>query len=136
MGEDGNVDFYRIDIMTNLHTNVNNSYSPGVGDLITFKKAPYVWQKRHMEQDQVSNNASDIIFKIDPETVITLDGVKETAANLLNAKQKREFNSVTMSGKYVEFKIDFPGALDASSGNKLKLSYSLSEDMTSKKKRK
>lgn len=134
--KDGDAEPYLVDVMSYLYTNVTNYYgieTDGVV-MVAFKKAPYVFQKRHVDKDQVSNNASDIIFKIDPETVITLDGVKETAANLLNAKQKREFHSITMSDKYVEFKIDRAGSLDASSGNKLKLSYV--SDVSGMKKRK
>lgn len=135
-GEGGNADHYLIDFLTNLYTNVHDSYHlDNDGGLVVFKKVPYVYQKHLMTDDQVGN-ASNVIFKIDPDTIVTLDGVQETAANLLNAKQKREFNSITMAGKYVDFNISLPGTLDASSGNQLKLNYKLHPGLPLLKKRK
>lgn len=129
---------YAVDILTTLHTNVEGRYGFGseAEHYVVFKKVPYVYQRRSMNPHQ-AGNASDLTFKIEPDTIITIDGVPEAAANLLNAKQQRHFNSITMTAKYVEFKImNHTGVLDASDGNKLKLSYQLFPDISNQKKRK
>ncbi len=136
--EGSNPDPYLVDILTNLYTNVKGVYildGTDDGSQVNFKKLPYVYQKRLNTDDQ-AGNASNIIFKIDPDTIITLDGVQETAANLMNAKQKREFDSITMTGKYVVFTINRHGTLDASNGNQLKLNYKLHPGLPLLKKRK
>jgi len=138
VGVDGyDSDSFVVDNYTFLYTNVDEqTYLGGVDDKIAFKKIPHIFLIQSSHRNKVdTDDEARVIFKIDPETIITLDGVKETAANLLQAKQQRHFESFTMAGKYTEIQIHASGVLDASSGSRLKLRMELSNIQVESKRK-